>query len=264
MHRLVYWLAIFLLVGCAASTGKRITDDTLNKIAECTGGVAGSAGFMGKIEASVKEKKMEVGGSADVNYKEIIRGVIFSEENISDDLKKFYFTEYQKCLDKVRNAVDPTIAKALESGFKVTVEGGRIIAEKDNGKIIALDRGSCIGDSDHFIDPKTGKASKIHKISVELINLFDRPVSILEHHVNSRIDHKEIRGYSYKVDSLFALKPGEKVVLNITAQLWTDRIQEHIEKFDKEGYGVTEEVVFVTSEGSLPAIPVRSISEPCI
>jgi len=144
---------------------------------------------------------------------------------------------------------------------KVIIEDGKIIAEKEDGKIIALDRGSCIGNSP-FLN-LDGTPSKMHKISVELINLFDRPVSILEHHVMSRIDGQEIMGYKYKVDSLFALKPSSNIRLDITANLMTERIWEHISKFDSEEYGVTQEVIFVTSEGVLPPIPVRGISSPC-
>lgn len=142
---------------------------------------------------------------------------------------------------------------------KVIVEDGRIIAEKEKGKIIALDLGSCIGDSLLFGPPEI-----FHRITIDVINLFDRPVSLLEHHVESKIDGKEIRGYKYKVDYLSALKPSETARLNIEAHLITDRIREHLRKFDTPDYGITEEVVIITSEGRLPPIPVRSISQPCL
>lgn len=90
---------VFALQGCLK---ERITDDTLNRIAECTGGISGSSGFVAKIEARVEESRKAGMADADINYKEIIQGVIFSDASISENLKQFYFTEYQKCLDKAR------------------------------------------------------------------------------------------------------------------------------------------------------------------
>lgn len=103
-------LVVLSITGCARPDKFKMTDETLNKIAECTGGMGGATKLLAKIEVSVDEKKKSGTGSANINYEEIIEGVIFSDSSISEDLKKFYFTEYQKCLDKIRNREEPIIA----------------------------------------------------------------------------------------------------------------------------------------------------------
>jgi len=109
MYRFACFIVFVMLLGCG-NTSNRITDKTWDDIAKCTGGLDASGGLKAKIEASIEEKETQVGGNADIDYEQIIKGVIFSDPTISEELKKFYFAEYQKCMDKIRNASDPIVA----------------------------------------------------------------------------------------------------------------------------------------------------------
>jgi hypothetical protein len=163
----------------------------------------------------------------------------------------------------IKRHVPKTVQQQIVKEFsKVTIEEGRIIAEKEQGKIIVLDRGSCLGKNPLFKNPD-GTPARIHKISVEVLNLFNRPVSVLEHHVRSRIDGEEVEGYSYKVDKLMALQPSQSAIIEFEASFMTQRTEEHTNR-TIDTHQVTEEIVLVTSEGALPPVPVRSIEEPCM
>lgn len=173
--------------------------------------------------------------------------------------------------------------KVLEFSFRITIEGDRIIAEKDTGKIVVSDRGSCVGNHPlggtvtvlenpkwskdeegtiHLDASKTREEPNLeHRIYFEVLNLFSHPVSVLEHHVLSLIDNKEIRGYIYKPKELAAIQPGESKRFTVHTGLGMDeRIRFHLDNFNTEQYGVTQAVIILTSEGALPPMPVRGIS----
>ena len=173
--------------------------------------------------------------------------------------------------------------KVLESSFRITIEGDRIIAEKDTGKIVVSDRGSCVGNHPlggkvtvlespkwsrdeegtiHLDSARTREEPNLeHRIYFEVLNLFSHPVSVLEHHVVSMIDNQKIRGYVYKPKGLSAIKPGESKRFTVHTGLgMDDRIRFHLDNFDTDPYGITQAVVVLTSEGVLPPMPVRGIS----
>lgn len=117
MTRIILVSLAILIVGCAGTSRKeRLSDETINNIAECTGGITGIAGLRGKIEAKIIEKKKSGKIDAEINHKEIVYGVIFNDPDITEDLKKFYFNGYQTCLDKKRNAA---IEKENISSLKI-------------------------------------------------------------------------------------------------------------------------------------------------
>ncbi len=113
-------------------------------------------------------------------------------------------------------------------------------------------------------DSVTWEKAQRHHIYVEVLNLFPHPVAVLEHHVVSAIDSTKIPGYKYKPRSLSALQSRETRNFRITANI-DRRIRFHLDNFDTDDYGVTQ-TVLLTSEGTLPLVPVRGISSsilPC-
>lgn len=89
------------LAGCVQKE-MPMYDETMNQIALCTGGIASDSGLNVRIKAEI-DKKRKLVGNAGINYAEIIKGVIFQDQSISEDLKKFYYDKYLACLRDARN-----------------------------------------------------------------------------------------------------------------------------------------------------------------
>jgi len=114
-----YFIVLAVLLSACGATQKRVTDETLNKLVECTGGAIDSKNIEANINAEVLKARKSIDAKAGINYEEVIKGAIFSDKTISEDLKKFYFKEYQKCLDKVRG--DPKSIQGEAKTFEILI-----------------------------------------------------------------------------------------------------------------------------------------------
>lgn len=97
---LFLFLTLFLMAtGCVTSS--RITDDNLNKIALCTGGLGAEFGLVAKMQAKIDKTKQEGDVNAEINYKEVIKGAIFTHKDLSEESKKYFYDKYIECLFKL-------------------------------------------------------------------------------------------------------------------------------------------------------------------
>jgi hypothetical protein len=147
---------------------------------------------------------------------------------------------------------------------KISTTGkGKIIAEKENGKIVIAFRKSCIKE---FVGAgrNAGLHLKEHWIYTEFSNHFDHSVVIREFHVNSRLDDQEIPGYRITDKSKTIIKPGETEIIKLSAHLPAERIEKHLELSADENPKPTQEISFITSEGPLPPIPVIGAPQNCL
>lgn len=88
-----------LLVGCAPIQS-RITDETLNKIALCTGGIGESLGIDTKAQAEIDKEKKKGLGQVTIDYHDLIKGAIFSDAGLTSEQKTGIYNKYLACIDR--------------------------------------------------------------------------------------------------------------------------------------------------------------------
>lgn len=161
---------------------------------------------------------------------------------------------------KPNNPTELTMLDTL--GFKkITLrKDGSISAEKERGKIVVTLKGSCLDNNPLF--QNTDGSDLIHLITLEVVNLFDRSVTIQEHHVKSKIHGNEIFGYVQSGDSIYIIKPSGRATIEFSSTVFTPQIREHIDAYYAKN-AATEEIVLITDEGQLPPLSVTKLSEPC-
>lgn len=146
------------------------------------------------------------------------------------------------------------------------VAQGRAVLETPRGRIVATNHGSCREETDiRVLNLDKFEKGEVHRIFVEVQNLQEHPISVIEHQVVSLIDGQKLKGYEYKPSELTAIQPGQQLTLTIAHEFpLSGRELEHVKKFDSGGYGATQAVVIMTSEGQMKPIAVTGISSPCL
>lgn len=125
------FFAMLILTGCSA---KHLTDNTYNEIALCTGGIGSSNGLDAKIESEIENQKKKFGAQVKVNYEEIVHGVIFSDQTISEDLKKFYFEKYLDCIHQFESSKNKKVSQAGQGNVQ-NVGNGQNVNSQNNSLV---------------------------------------------------------------------------------------------------------------------------------
>lgn len=106
---LITCLGTVLILGGCAPIQSRITDDTLNKIALCTGGIGKSYGIDAKAQAEIdKEKKNEL-GQVTIDYHDLIKGAIFSDVSLTNEQQTDIYNKYLACIDRYAGPPSKTL-----------------------------------------------------------------------------------------------------------------------------------------------------------
>jgi hypothetical protein len=97
-----------ILISCT-SISSRLSDDNFNKIVVCSGGFSHEYGIGAKIEADVKKAKFKADGNIELNYREIIKGTIFSDNSLSESAKSKIYDKYLDCIKTITGETKPQL-----------------------------------------------------------------------------------------------------------------------------------------------------------